>query len=267
MGQAAKRVQVQCSDCGKQYSKTCHGVYEWTGRCKSCAAKRRRHAKVLLICMKCCAVEPFSKRLLRHASTFCATCHGRQNAKRFFQRRGIILPCLECGWPCRMRPQALRQWLGRCKPCSQRHLLDILGEEERQRRAGRLNDREIPEEERQRRAKDLRARLQAQGGILGGDAFRFKKGNRPWTWKGGITPENKRIRGSAEGLHWRRAVKERDDFTCQICGVRGGRLHSDHIKPFATHPESRFDLDNGRTLCVECHRAHHKKVGIPRLKK
>ena len=57
---------------------------------------------------------------------------------------------------------------------------------------------------------------------------------------------------------WRRAVLRRDNYTCQICGYRGRKglrreLHVDHILPFATHPELRTDLSNGRTLCVVCH--------------
>lgn len=53
---------------------------------------------------------------------------------------------------------------------------------------------------------------------------------------------------------WRNAVFERDDWTCQHCKVRGGFLHADHIKPYATHPDLRLDVDNGRTLCPPCHR-------------
>ncbi len=69
----------------------------------------------------------------------------------------------------------------------------------------------------------------------------------------------RRIRYSAKMDKWRKAVFERDNYTCQCCGARNGlgraiTLNADHIKPFAYHPELRFDLDNGRTLCVECHR-------------
>lgn len=69
-----------------------------------------------------------------------------------------------------------------------------------------------------------------------------------------VTSELDLLRGSARYREWRTAVFERDDYTCQECGERGGALQADHIKPFAFYPELRFDLDNGRTLCVPCHR-------------
>lgn len=79
------------------------------------------------------------------------------------------------------------------------------------------------------------------------------KGEDFWNWKGGITPANTKIRNSLAMREWSRKVKERDDFTCQLCGLRGVVLHSDHIKPFALYPELRFDLSNGRALCKPCH--------------
>lgn len=80
-----------------------------------------------------------------------------------------------------------------------------------------------------------------------------KMGNRNPNWKGGISPENKRLRMSARFREWRESVFKRDNFTCQICFERGGELHPDHIKQFAYFPELRFQINNGRTLCKSCH--------------
>lgn len=74
-------------------------------------------------------------------------------------------------------------------------------------------------------------------------------------WKGGITPINAQIRNSIEMKLWRKAVFERDGYACIWGGKEhGNKLNADHIKPFALFPELRFAIDNGRTLCVDCHR-------------
>lgn len=74
-------------------------------------------------------------------------------------------------------------------------------------------------------------------------------------WQGGITPLNNKIRISKEYKLWREAVFKRDNYQCIWGGKEHGtRLQADHIKSFAHYPELRFAIDNGRTLCVECHR-------------
>lgn len=73
-------------------------------------------------------------------------------------------------------------------------------------------------------------------------------------WKGGITPIHAKIRNSTKYADWRIAVFQRDNYTCQECGSKGVYLNADHIKPFAYYPELRLAIDNGRTLCVPCHR-------------
>lgn len=80
--------------------------------------------------------------------------------------------------------------------------------------------------------------------------------------------ERQGLRKSREYLRWRLDVYRRDKFTCQECGAgRGGNLQAHHIKPFATFPELRFDVDNGITLCWECHDTKHAASLRPRRRK
>lgn len=75
-------------------------------------------------------------------------------------------------------------------------------------------------------------------------------------WKGGITPLHNSIRRSDQYKEWRRHVFQRDDYTCQGCGERGGRLNADHELPFSLFPDLRFEILNGRTFCEDCHRKY-----------
>ncbi len=88
-------------------------------------------------------------------------------------------------------------------------------------------------------------------------------------WKGGITPIKKAIRHMLEYKHWRKSVFERDNFTCQECRAKGVHLNADHYpKSFgrivlennirtltqAIGCEELWNLNNGRTLCLQCHK-------------
>ena len=88
------------------------------------------------------------------------------------------------------------------------------------------------------------------------------KGANSHLWKGGITPENKKIRMSIEYRLWREAVFARDNWTCQKYKTRGVKLHPHHIKNFSKYPELRFAIDNGTTLSEKAHKEFHKKYGI-----
>jgi hypothetical protein len=68
-------------------------------------------------------------------------------------------------------------------------------------------------------------------------------------------------RRSAEYKQWRRSVFERDNYTCRTCGKRGVCINAHHIKSYAHFPDLRYDVSNGITLCVQCHKAIHKSRG------
>lgn len=67
-----------------------------------------------------------------------------------------------------------------------------------------------------------------------------------------VLPESKRERGRFR-REMQKKVFERDNYTCQICGERGGDLQVDHIQNWADYPELRFEMDNCRTVCMGCH--------------
>jgi 5-methylcytosine-specific restriction endonuclease McrA len=92
---------------------------------------------------------------------------------------------------------------------------------------------------------------------------RFRKENHP-RWKGGIRLNDAMLRSSEEMKKWRRAVLKRDSFTCQDCGDFGHtdhrlKLHAHHIITFYENKELIYDVNNGITLCVKCHKNKHKK--------
>ena len=103
--------------------------------------------------------------------------------------------------------------------------------------------------------------------------FREKRGPANPRWKGGISTLNHAIRDCEKGLAWRDAVFRRDDYTCQVTGQRGGKLHAHHIIPLSklirkygvktldealAIPEF-WDVSNGITLCGDLHKAKHKR--------
>jgi hypothetical protein len=83
-------------------------------------------------------------------------------------------------------------------------------------------------------------------------------GKNSSNWKGGITVIKRGIKRSLEYREWRKEVLKRDNFTCRKCFKKNSRI-AHHIKPFALFIELRFAIDNGMTLCYDCHKKIHYK--------
>ena len=65
---------------------------------------------------------------------------------------------------------------------------------------------------------------------------------------------------------FRKMVFKEDNFTCIYCGEskldnNELSLHCHHINPRKTHPHLECDLNNGITICKECHKFIHSKIG------
>lgn len=84
--------------------------------------------------------------------------------------------------------------------------------------------------------------------------IKLRSGKNAPRWKGGITTENEKIRKSEEYKNWRISVFERDNFICQCCNDdTGGNLQAHHIENFINNEDLRFSIDNGITMCENCH--------------
>lgn len=74
------------------------------------------------------------------------------------------------------------------------------------------------------------------------------------------TIQNRRLRLRAEFSEWRKKVWERDNWACQKCGKRGGKLNAHHIIAVSADPSLIYDVSNGITLCEKCHKLEHLRI-------
>jgi hypothetical protein len=90
-------------------------------------------------------------------------------------------------------------------------------------------------------------------------------------WTGFAATEYQQIRNSPEYKQWRTSVYKRDNYTCQICGQYSGELNGHHIYKVSNYPDLIFEINNGITLCYDCHfhkvNGHEKEYEIELLSK
>jgi thymidylate synthase ThyX len=70
-------------------------------------------------------------------------------------------------------------------------------------------------------------------------------------WKGGVTPAGQVLRKPL--IERRDEIYTRDNHTCRLCGVRGGKLTLHHVIPVWARPDLADDPTNVVTLCRSCH--------------
>ena len=84
-------------------------------------------------------------------------------------------------------------------------------------------------------------------------------GEKSHRWQGGKTDAVMLFRCSLDYSRWREQVFKRDDYSCQMCGARGGRLTAHHIKMLSEHSDLALEPWNGITLCWPCHTSIRQK--------
>lgn len=78
------------------------------------------------------------------------------------------------------------------------------------------------------------------------------------------TDEEREVGRIIEGYkEWRNSVYKRDNYICQCCGYdKGRKLNAHHLDGYEWCKEKRTDIQNGVTLCEDCHKNFHKLYGL-----
>lgn len=83
-----------------------------------------------------------------------------------------------------------------------------------------------------------------------------RRGQLSHFWNPNLTEEERRGRRDGDVKKWATQVKRRDDFTCQVCGSEE-KLVAHHLNSYKSDKENRYNVENGITLCRECHTDFH----------
>jgi len=102
-----------------------------------------------------------------------------------------------------------------------------------------------------------------------------KTGKNSRNWKGGKTDLTRCIHSLSNYKEWRTKIFIRDNWTCQNCHLVGVYLEPHHIKSLkeiikdnkiknsadAIRCKELWNVDNGITLCKECHKLTETYAG------
>jgi len=82
----------------------------------------------------------------------------------------------------------------------------------------------------------------------------YNSGINHYEWKEHLHDKNEKLALK----QWALKIKERDGYTCQLCGETDRlTLEAHHMKSRQKFPELKFDFNNGITLCLKCHALQH----------
>jgi 5-methylcytosine-specific restriction endonuclease McrA len=90
---------------------------------------------------------------------------------------------------------------------------------------------------------------------------KIQVGDKCPSWKGGITPVVRMARNHERYSIWRKSIFDRDEYICQVCKTSGKYLNGHHIVGVYENIDLIYNVDNGLTLCKDCHLLFHNKYG------
>jgi hypothetical protein len=62
---------------------------------------------------------------------------------------------------------------------------------------------------------------------------------------------------TSEEHKWQQAIRERDGYRCQRCGVHDPHIDTHHVASRKQRPDLKYEVSNGVALDRECHRWVH----------
>jgi len=82
-------------------------------------------------------------------------------------------------------------------------------------------------------------------------------------WNNNLTDEKRVIKRKYDNyLIWREKVYQRDKYTCLLCNDnKGGNLVAHHVYNYSEHKQIQLNINNGVTLCKNCHKSFHDTYG------
>jgi 5-methylcytosine-specific restriction endonuclease McrA len=162
----------------------------------------------------------------------------RYRDKDNVSRRAYIEECIDCGVE-KFAQKSLLKRSPRCRYCANK---TPVSKETKEKISETLRLKYLNDSDYKRRVALTR---------------QIPTGDKHWNWKGGVTPINQRSRTSKDYSSWRLAVFSRDNYKCRVCNSTKD-IQAHHINSWSEFPEDRFVLENGLTLCKECHEFYHK---------
>lgn len=245
------QIEVICKQCGKKFLvkpsriKYGHGKY-CSKECGYAHLSDERSEKYPVTCQRCGKIFYKTKSVIDRGVKYCSReCHNPPAFKK----------CLNCKKEFRAQPPKQKYCSKKCA--------DTSSEKKLKARKSFAKTQADPI----KRKNWLEGIKRRSDSPQWRNSEHFKKGKDHPAYKGNNRKTDEAIhRQRYEYAQWRKKVFVRDNFTCQKCGTEDAEFHAHHIKPWADYPELRYEVNNGLTVCKECHETIHGKKFRPKSK-